>query len=92
MLGFEATVCTVIRWRDEHLEGRLASENCRGEEKSRQLLLLRRRYPGAKFIAYGNSSSDLDHMREADRALLVNGNIEARNLATQSGIDVSSWT
>ena len=92
MLGFEATVCTVIRWRGEHLEGRLASENCRGEEKSRQLLLLRRRYPGAKFIAYGNSSSDLDHMREADRALLVNGNIEARNLATQSGIDVSSWT
>ena len=92
LLGVEHTVCTVIRWQGERLDGGLASENCRGEEKSRQLLVLRQRYPGAKFIAYGNSSSDLDHMRAADRALLVNGNMEARNLATQSGIEVSSWT
>lgn len=92
LLGVEHTLCTLISWQGERLEGRLASENCRGEEKLRQLLLLRQRYPRAQFIAYGNSSSDLDHMREADRALLVNGNMEARNLATQSGIEVSSWT
>jgi phosphatidylglycerophosphatase C len=92
LLRVEHTVCTKIRWQGEYLDGRLDSENCRGEEKSRQLLLLRQQYAGASFIAYGNSSSDLDHMREADRALLVNGNMEARKLAKQSGIDVSSWT
>jgi phosphoserine phosphatase len=43
-------------------------------------------------VAYGNSASDLDHMRQADRALLVNANAAARALAGQSGIPASNWT
>jgi phosphatidylglycerophosphatase C len=92
LLGFERTVCTEIKWQGSRLDGRLASENRRGEEKLRCLELLREQFPKTPIIAYGNSSSDLEHMRAADRALLVNGNMEARNLAAKSGIEVSSWT
>jgi phosphatidylglycerophosphatase C len=92
LLGFERTVCTEIQWHGERLDGALASPNRRGEEKARCLERLRREYPGLPVIAYGNSSSDLDHMREADRALLVNGSMEARQLARKSQIEVSSWT
>jgi phosphatidylglycerophosphatase C len=92
LLGFERTVCTEIQWQGERLDGHLASANRRGEEKARCLERLRQEYPGLPVIAYGNSSSDLDHMREADRALLVNGSMEARRLARQSDIEVSSWT
>jgi phosphoserine phosphatase len=42
-------------------------------------------------IAYGNSASDLDHLRHADRALLVNGNSAARRLAAKWNIAVSYW-
>ena len=92
LLGFERIVCTEVRWQGERLDGRLASPNRRGEEKARCLELLRQEYRGLPVIAYGNSSSDLDHMRAADRALLVNGSTAARRLAKQAGIEVSSWT
>jgi phosphatidylglycerophosphatase C len=92
LLGFERTVCTEIQWQGERLDGRLSSANRRGEEKSRCLEWLRQQYRGLPIIAYGNSSSDLDHLREADRALLVNGSMETRRLAKQWDIEVSSWT
>jgi phosphatidylglycerophosphatase C len=92
LLGFERTICTQIQWRGDQLDGRLSSENCRGEEKLRWLQWLRQQYRGAPIIAYANSTSDLEHMHEADRALLVNGNMEARRLARQWDIEVSSWT
>jgi phosphatidylglycerophosphatase C len=92
LLGFERTICTQIQWQGDELDGRLSSENCRGEEKLRWLQWLRQQYRGTRIIAYGNSTSDLDHMHEADRALLVNGNMEARRLAKQWDIEVSSWT
>src|SRR6202042_1225072 len=66
LLGFERIVCTEIEWQGERLDGRLASPNRRGEEKARCLESLRGEYPGLPVIAYGNSSSDLDHMRAAD--------------------------
>src|SRR5271167_1455973 len=89
MLGFEHTLCTELEWRIDRLDGRLKTENRRGEEKLRCLRLIRERYRGLPIIAYGNSSSDLDHMRHTDRALLVNGNSEARNLAAKWDIPVS---
>lgn len=92
LLGFELTLCTAVEWQGGMLEGRLSSENCRGEEKVRRLKWLREKYPGLPIIAYGNSISDLDHMRAADRALLVNGNMEARRMAKKCGIEASSWT
>ncbi len=47
--------------------------------------------PALPVIAYGNSASDLDHLRHADRALLVNGNSAARRLAAKWNIAVSYW-
>ena len=92
LLGFERTLCTEVKWDGERLDGHLTSENRRGEEKLRCLDWLRQQYGNLPFIAYGNSASDLPHMRAADRALLVNGSSEARRLARQWDIEVSSWT
>ena len=91
LLGFERTLCTEIQWRGERLDGALKTPNRRGEEKLQCLNWLRQQYPGVPVIAYGNSASDLDHMRQADRALLVNGDSAARRLADKWGIGVSYW-
>jgi phosphatidylglycerophosphatase C len=91
LLGFERTVCTEMQWRGDRLDGALKTENRRGPEKSRCLDWLRTQYPALPIVAYGNSASDLDHMRRADRALLVNASAAARALARQSGIPTSDW-
>jgi phosphoserine phosphatase len=41
--------------------------------------------------AYGNSLSDIPHLRLADRALLVNGNAGARRAAARAGIPTADW-
>jgi phosphatidylglycerophosphatase C len=91
-LGFERTLCTELTWRADRLEGLLKTANRRGAEKLHCLAWLRTQYPGLPIIAYGNSASDLDHMRQADRALLVNGNGAARSLAKRSNVPTSDWT
>jgi len=91
LLGFERTVCTEVEWQGDRLDGHLKTANRRGEEKLRCMTSLREQYPGLPIIAYGNSASDLDHMREADRALLVNGDDAARRLAAKWQIAVSYW-
>jgi phosphatidylglycerophosphatase C len=92
VLGFERTLCTEIEWQGDRLVGALKTANRRGPEKLRCLTWLRTQYPGLPIVAYGNSASDLAHMRYADRALLVNGNAAARALAAQWGIPTSTWT
>jgi phosphatidylglycerophosphatase C len=92
LLGFERTLCTEMEWRGERLDGGLKTPNRRGEEKLHCLAWLREQYPGSPVIAYGNSASDLDHLRHADRALLVNGNSAARHLAAKFNIAVSYWS
>lgn len=91
-LGFERTLCTEIEWRGDRLVGTLKTANRRGAEKLRCLTWLRAQYPNLPIVAYGNSASDLDHMRFADRALLVNGNAAARALAVRWGIPTANWT
>ena len=91
-LGFERTLCTEIEWRGDRLVGTLKTANRRGAEKLRCLTWLRTQYPDLPIVAYGNSTSDLDHMQHADRALLVNGNAAARALAVRWGIPTSNWT
>jgi phosphatidylglycerophosphatase C len=91
LLGFERTLCTEIAWKGDRLDGRLKTANRRGEEKLRCLAWLREQYRNLPVIAYGNSASDLDHMRQADRALLVNGDDAARRLAAKWDIAVSYW-
>ncbi len=91
LLGFAQTLCTEIQWQGERLDGALKTPNRRGEEKLRCLAGLRRQHPNVPIIAYGNSASDLDHLREADRALLVNGDDAARRLAAKWNIGASYW-
>jgi phosphatidylglycerophosphatase C len=90
-LGFERTLCTEIQWRGDRLDGALKTANRRGAEKLRCLAWLRAQYPDLPIIAYGNSASDLDHLRQADRAVLVNGSAAARGVAAQSGIATANW-
>jgi phosphatidylglycerophosphatase C len=90
-LGFELTLCTELEWRGERLDGALKTPNRRGEEKLRCLAWLRERYRGVPVIAYANSASDLDHLRQADRALLVNGDDAARRLAAKWEVAVTYW-
>jgi phosphatidylglycerophosphatase C len=92
LLGFERTLCTEIAWDGDRLAGNLKTPNRRGEEKSHCLKWLRGQYRNFLVIAYGNSTSDLNHMREADRALLVNGNAEARRAAQNFKIATAEWS
>jgi HAD superfamily phosphoserine phosphatase-like hydrolase len=91
-LGFERTLCTEIEWQGDRLVGALKTPNRRGAEKARCLDWLRTQYPNLPIVAYGNSASDLDHLRHADRAMLVNGSAAARALAAQGCIPMSDWT
>jgi phosphatidylglycerophosphatase C len=91
-LGFERTLCTEIKWREERLDGSLLTANRRGAEKLRCLEWLRTQYPGLPIVAYGNSASDLDHMRHADKALLVNASTAALRQAAQWGIPTADWS
>jgi phosphatidylglycerophosphatase C len=92
LLGFERTLCTELEWRGDRLDGRLKTANRRGEEKLVCLNWLRGHYRNLPIIAYGNSASDVDHLRQADRALLVNGDNAARRLAARWNIAVSNWS
>ncbi len=92
LLGFERTLCTEVNWQGERLDGSLKTLNRRGEEKLRCLEWLRTQYRGLAIVAYGDSASDLPHLRKADRAVLVNGNAAARRFAADAGIPVADWT
>jgi phosphatidylglycerophosphatase C len=92
LLGFERTLCTELLWQGNRLDGGLKTANRRGEEKSRCLDALRTEYPNRRIVAYGNSVSDLAHLRRADRALLVNGSAAARRRAAEAGIGTADWT
>jgi phosphatidylglycerophosphatase C len=72
-LGFNEIICTEVRWRaDGRLDGRLASANCRGEEKRRCLAALIARDAPGRVYAYGDSRADLAHMQLVQEAYLVN--------------------
>ena len=89
-LKFDEVICTGVRWNGDTLDGRLATPNRRGKEKTRCFEALRQSHPGFITAAYGNTGSDLDHMRLADRPLLVNASSSARRSATRLGIPVAA--
>jgi len=91
LLGFEGTLCTEMQWRGDRLDGALKTANRRGAEKTRCLAQLRGQYLNLPVIAYGNSISDVDHLRAADGALLVNGSAAARRLAAKWAIPTANW-
>lgn len=102
LLGFERTLCTGIRWHRaagadldspaDSLDGALTTPNRRGEEKSACLEWLRSQYPGLPVMAYGNSASDLPHLKLADGAVLVNAGGAARREAATLGLGVATWS
>jgi len=90
-LGFAEVVCTGVRWNGDRLSGELTTPNRRGAEKAHCLRDLRAHHPGLATTAYGNARSDLEHLRLADKAVLVNGTGRARREAARDGIACVDW-
>lgn len=91
-LGFEQNICTKVRWRgDGRLDGRLATANCRGEEKRRCLQALIARQAPQRIYAYGNSGADLPHLRLAQHGYLINPSARLQRTAGP-GIQALHWS
>jgi HAD superfamily phosphoserine phosphatase-like hydrolase len=90
-LGFEETICTGVAWRDGRLDGSLTTANRRAGEKRHCIEILRDRFPGARFAAYGNSGADLAHMTAVEEPLLVNAGPRLRRAARKLGIRSEEW-
>jgi phosphatidylglycerophosphatase C len=90
-LGFDETICTQVRWDGDILDGSLATPNRKGEEKARCFNALLTRHAGLPTVAYGNSFSDLPHLRLASQGVLVNGGSKARRAAQSFGVSCVDW-
>ncbi|HKU90326.1 MAG TPA: HAD-IB family hydrolase [Steroidobacteraceae bacterium] len=91
-LGFDQVISTGVRWEGDRLDGTLTSANRRGEEKARCLQALLAQRPDEDTYAYGNSASDLPHLRLVRRGMLVNGSLAARREAAELGVACVDWT
>lgn len=90
-LGFDQVISTEVRWDGDRLDGTLVSPNRRGMEKARCLRALLDARQDTETFAYGNSASDLPHMRLVRHGLLVNGSPAARREAAKFGIACVDW-
>jgi len=90
-LGVDEVISTVLLWNGDRLDGALASPNRRGAEKTRCVEELRARHPGARFAAYGNAGSDIDHLRLVEDGLLVNASTADRARAEAVGLPTADW-
>lgn len=90
-LGFDETICTQVRWDGDTLDGSLTTPNRKGAEKARCFMTLLERHAGRQTIAYGNSFSDLPHLRLASQGVLVNGGPKARRAARSCGVSCIEW-
>lgn len=91
-LGFDETICTEVRWDGDRLNGTLITPNRKGEEKARCFTATRARHPELPTTtAYGNSSTDLPHLRLADHGFLVNGSDRAQRAAQACGVLSVTW-
>jgi phosphatidylglycerophosphatase C len=91
-LGFDQAISTEVRWNGDLLDGTLTSANRRGEEKAHCLRALLAARPDDDTYAYGNSASDLPHLRLVRRGMLVNGSVAARRAAAELGVACVDWT
>jgi len=90
-LGFNATICTELRWHaDGRLHGALTSANRRGTEKVRCVRLLLQAQAPSYSCAYGNSRADLPHLRLVSEGVYVNG--AARDCSSDGNIRLVHWT
>ena len=90
-LGFDHVISTGVAWNGDRLEGSLTTPNRRGEEKAICLRALVAERGDAETFAYGNSDSDLPHLRIARHGLLVNGSLAARRAAAAMGVATADW-
>jgi HAD superfamily hydrolase (TIGR01490 family) len=90
-LGFDQVISTGVAWNGDRLEGSLTTPNRRGEEKASCLRALVAERADAETFAYGNSDSDLPHLRIARHGLLVNGSLAARRAAAAMGVATADW-
>jgi phosphoserine phosphatase len=90
-LGFDETICTGVRWNGATLDGHLTTENCRGEEKARQLRAIQSRFPNSVISAYGNTLSDLPHLKLAQHGVFVNAPPRVQSWLEKTGIHCESW-
>ena len=90
-LGFNETICTGVRWDGDRLNGSLTTPNRKGAEKARCFTAQVERFPGRTTVAYGNSFTDLPHLRLANRGVLVNGSAKARRAAESFGVVCVDW-
>ena len=81
-----------MRWRDDRLDGTLVSANRRGEEKARCVRELLAERDDSDTFAYGNSASDLPHLKLVRHGRLVNGSLTARRAAAECGVACVDWT
>jgi HAD superfamily hydrolase (TIGR01490 family) len=91
-LGFAQVISTGVRFDGDLLEGTLTTENRRGEEKARCFDALVAEHATTETYAYGNSDSDLPHLRLARHGVLVNGSEAARRTATALGVATADWS
>jgi len=91
-LEFDQVISTEVRWNGDRLDGTLSSPNRRGDEKARCLRALLDTRPGEDTFAYGNSASDLPHLRLVRHGMLVNGSLAARREAAELGVACVDWT
>src|SRR6187399_2085760 len=91
-LGFDQVISTGVAWNDDLLDGTLTTPNRRGEEKAIRLRELVAERKDGETFAYGNSASDLPHLRIARHGLLVNGSLAARREAAAMGVPTAEWT
>lgn len=91
-LGFDQVISTGVAWNGDLLDGTLTTPNRRGEEKAVRLRALVASRGDGETFAYGNSDSDLPHLRLARHGLLVNGSVAARRAAAGMGVPCTEWT
>ena len=87
-LKFNETICTGVRWDGMILSGELTTPNRRAEEKLRGVEALRARHDGSQIEAYGNSASDVVHLRACDFGHLVNASPRAAVEAARAGVAI----
>jgi HAD superfamily hydrolase (TIGR01490 family) len=90
-LGFDQVISTGVRFDGDRLEGTLTTPNRRGEEKARCFEALVAERNDAETFAYGNSDSDLPHLRLARHGVLVNGSPSAQRAAVALGVVNVEW-
>jgi phosphatidylglycerophosphatase C len=91
-LGFDHVISTGAAWNGDRFDGTLTTANRRGEEKARCLRELVAERQDPVTFAYGNSDSDLPHLKLARHGLLVNGSLAARRAAAAQGVPTADWT